>query len=39
VLHSMDLGLFEKTGQSRATDCVEYAERQMVLYITFNTMA
>ncbi len=32
VLHSMVLGLFEKTGWSRAIDCVEYAERQMVLY-------
>jgi hypothetical protein len=28
----MVLGLFEKTGWSRAIDCVEYAERQMVLY-------
>jgi hypothetical protein len=32
MLHSMALGLFEKTGWSRAIDCVEYAERQMNLY-------
>jgi hypothetical protein len=27
--HSMVLGLYEKTGRSRAIDCVEYAEMQM----------
>ena len=31
-LHSMVLGLFEKTGRSRATDCVTYAEQQMQEY-------
>jgi hypothetical protein len=39
VLHSMVLGLFEKTGRSRAIDCVEYAERQMVLYsLNYSSM-
>jgi len=28
-LHSMVLGLYEKTGRSRAQDCVGYAEQQM----------
>ncbi len=28
-LHSLVLGLYEKTGRSRAIDCVEYAEHQM----------
>jgi hypothetical protein len=29
MLHSLVLGLYEKTGCSRAVDCVEYAEQQM----------
>jgi hypothetical protein len=28
-LHSFVLGLYEKTGCSRAQDCVQYAEKQM----------
>jgi hypothetical protein len=28
-LHSIVLGLFEKIGQSRATNCVDYAEQQL----------
>ena len=28
-LHSLVLGLYEKTGRSRAVDCVEYAEQQL----------
>ena len=31
-LHSVVLGLYEKTGRSRAVDCVEYAEKQMEVY-------
>ena len=31
-LHSVVLGLYEKTGRSRAIDCVEYAEKQMEVY-------
>ena len=32
VLHNIVLGLFEKTGWSRAVDCMEYVENQMELY-------
>lgn len=31
-LHSMVLGLYEKTGRSKAADCVAYAEQQMQDY-------
>jgi hypothetical protein len=31
-LHSIILGLYEKTGCSRAQDCVQYAEKQMNNY-------
>jgi hypothetical protein len=31
-LHSLVLGLYEKTGRSRAVDCVEYAEQQLRAY-------
>jgi hypothetical protein len=29
MLHSIVLGLYEKTGHSRAQDCVQYAEKQI----------
>lgn len=32
VLHNIVLGLYEKTGRSRAVDCVQYVENQMELY-------
>ncbi len=31
-LHSVVLGLYEKTGRSRAVDCVEYAEKKVEVY-------
>lgn len=38
-LHSMVLGLHEKTGRSRAQDCVQYAEKQMNDYgLQYNKM-
>ena len=38
-LYSMVLGLYEKTGRSRASDCVAYAEHQMQEYnLSYNNM-
>jgi hypothetical protein len=34
-LHSLVLGLYEKTGQSRAVDCVDCAEQQLQVYNLF----
>jgi len=32
TLHSIVLGLYEKTGRSRAQDCIQYAEKQMNIF-------
>ncbi len=38
-LYSMVLGLYEKTGRSRVSDCVAYAEHQMHEYnLSYNNM-